>query len=232
MKTWNSASVGLCIVVFSLALTMDAKAQETCNATAAPDVSSLVPEGSYFFYVDVELLNGNVLTLGFEYDGDIWDFSEQYGSADDCSGQLNTFINYTLAILTSPSCAADQVYTPAEEALIEWYVFEVENFCQGYGPSWISSLGDDCRSHAQCDSGVCFDLQTCQSYWPWCFGHICTVTCEARDDEYCQDLARQAGAPHPERAYCAWAELLDYDGSTGHDVCDFIPAGLGTMGCE
>jgi hypothetical protein len=95
----------------------------------------MTPDSSSFFYVTIELDNGAVVNFGLEHDGGGWQAVEQSG--DDpgiCQGQLDTFRNYTLAILTSPSCVAAQVYTPAEEAVIAWYVFEVENFCQDNQP--------------------------------------------------------------------------------------------------
>jgi hypothetical protein len=103
---------------------------DACDDAAAPEVLSLTPDSQTFYYVDVALQNGNELTLGFEWDGGEWQFAEQYGVAGACQGQLDTFTDYTMSILTSPSCAADWVYTPAEEAEISWYVFEAENFCQ------------------------------------------------------------------------------------------------------
>lgn len=103
---------------------------DVCDAAAAPEVLSLTPDSQTFYYVDVALQNGNELTLGFEWDGGEWQLAEQYGAADACQGQLDTFTEYTMSILTSPSCAADWVYTPSEEAEISWYVFEAENYCQ------------------------------------------------------------------------------------------------------
>ncbi|MCC6559352.1 MAG: hypothetical protein IT372_41040 [Polyangiaceae bacterium] len=103
---------------------------DVCDAGAAPEVLSLTPDSQTFYYVDIALQNGNELTLGFEWDGGEWQLAEQYGAADACQGQLDTFTDYTMSILTSPSCAADWVYTPAEETEISWYVCEAESFCQ------------------------------------------------------------------------------------------------------
>ena len=101
-----------------------------CSSSAAPQILSFDPDSVSFYYTTIRLDNGNSLTLGFEYDGDEWSFAEQYGSVGACQTQLTKFVNYNLAILTSSSCAAAQVYTPAEEATIAWYVGEVENACQ------------------------------------------------------------------------------------------------------
>ena len=119
-----------------LALAPAAALATPCDATAAPDITDFDPDSTSFFYVTIELQNDNELVLGFEYDGDQWDLSEQYGSGDECDGQLDTFSDYTLSILTATGCAADPVYSPAEESAIAWYVGEVENACQdNLGPA-------------------------------------------------------------------------------------------------
>jgi hypothetical protein len=106
----------------------------SCDPSVAPTILSMTPDSSSFFYVNVELTNGVVMDFGFEHDGGGWQLVEVIGNPDICQGQFDTFTNYTLSILTSPSCVADPVYTPAEEAVIAWYVFEVENFCQDNQP--------------------------------------------------------------------------------------------------
>lgn len=102
----------------------------TCEADQAPVAADIDPDSDSFFYVEIELGLGELLTAGFEYDGDQWDLSELYGDAGSCEGQLDTFTDYTLDILTSPSCTADPVYTPAEQLALQSYVFAVEDFCQ------------------------------------------------------------------------------------------------------
>lgn len=102
----------------------------TCEAGDAPVAADIDPDSTSFFYVEIELHLGDLVTAGFEYDGDQWELSELYGDAGTCQGQLDTFTDYTLDILTSPSCTAAPVYTPAEELALQAYVFAVEDFCQ------------------------------------------------------------------------------------------------------
>lgn len=102
----------------------------TCEADQAPVAADIDPDSSSFFYVEIELHLGDLVTAGFEYDGDQWELSELYGDAGTCQGQLDTFTDYTLDILTSPGCTAAGVYTPAEQLALEPYVLVVEDFCQ------------------------------------------------------------------------------------------------------
>lgn len=102
----------------------------TCEADQAPVAADIDPDSSSFFYVEIELHLGDLVTAGFEYDGDQWELSELYGEAGTCQGQLDTFTDYTMDILTSPGCTAAPVYTPGEELALEPYVFAVEDFCQ------------------------------------------------------------------------------------------------------
>lgn len=104
-----------------------------CEPTAVPHIDDLTPEGNSFFYTFVELSDGDTyVQLGFAHDGNSWQLFEQHGevSGGDCQEQLGQFTNYTLAILTAPTCTAVPIYTPEEEAIIAWYVKEIENFCQ------------------------------------------------------------------------------------------------------
>ncbi|MCH9679982.1 MAG: hypothetical protein K0V04_01005 [Deltaproteobacteria bacterium] len=102
----------------------------SCDADAAPVAADIDPDSTSFFYVEIELDLGDPITAGFEYDGDQWELSELYGDAGTCQGQLDTFTDYTLDILTSASCTAAPIYTPAEQTALDDYLTEVENFCQ------------------------------------------------------------------------------------------------------
>ena len=92
----------------------------------------------------------------------------------------------------------------------------------------LGSLGSSCSSDSQCASGLCANLHTSQTYWPWCYGTICTVPCEGQQsgDAYCQQVAEEAGAPYPEGAYCTAFGFESYY------ACDLAAAGLGTVSCE
>ena len=139
-----SRLISLTLTAAFLAATFMASPAEarrrTCDAAVAPAIVDFTPDSTSFFYVTVELTNRAQITLGFEYDGDQWSFAEQYGTPGICQGQLDTFNGYTLSILTSASCAAPTVYTPAEEAVIAWYVQEAENFCQDNLPPSCSPV--------------------------------------------------------------------------------------------
>ncbi len=102
----------------------------TCEAELAPVAADIDPDSSSFFYVEIELHLGDPITAGFEYDGDQWELSEQYGEAGTCQGQMDTFTDYTLDILTSASCSTAPVYTATEQAALAGYVTEVEGFCE------------------------------------------------------------------------------------------------------
>lgn len=105
----------------------------TCNPAVAPHVDDLEPDSSSFFYTYIELSNDSYHQLGFEHDGDRWEFVEQYthsGNVGDCQAQLDRFTSYTMAILTSPDCTAEPVYEPEIEEGLEWYKTAVSAFCQ------------------------------------------------------------------------------------------------------
>lgn len=128
MKLVIHSAISAALAVLLLA--PSAASATPCDSSAAPDITDLEFDSVSFFYVTLDLDNGNEVILGFEFDGDQWDLSEQYGSGDSCDGQLDTFGDYTLSILTAEGCAAAPQYTPAEEAAIAWYVGNVENACQ------------------------------------------------------------------------------------------------------
>ena len=117
--------------------------------------------------------------------------------------------------------------------------------CGGYGadPSTLDTqrnalypIGSGCSSDSQCDSGLCFDTYDAYpDYTPWEHGTVCTVECDPDNggDAYCQDLAGEYNAPHPERAECRWARAV-YDNGPDemYYICDLIKAGLGSYWSE
>lgn len=101
-----------------------------CDATQAPNAVTLVPNSDTFFHVDLGLDSGATVRIGFEYDGDRWEHAEQYGDTEGCTGQLQTFVDYTLAILAADACTAQPAYSAAEETRLADYVGQVGQFCQ------------------------------------------------------------------------------------------------------
>ena len=110
-----------------------------CDEDAAPTVEGVNRDSYSFFYVDLTLANDRYLELGFEQDGgDEWYLAEQYGqNPSECSDQLETFSNYTLAILNSEDCQTEPIYTAAEQEEIAWYVALVEQYCE----EWLEQGG-------------------------------------------------------------------------------------------
>ena len=110
-----------------------------CDEGAAPTVEGVNRDSVSFFYVDLTLANDRYVELGFEQDGgEVWYLAEQYGqSPSECAAQLETFSDYTLAILNSEECQTELIYTAAEQEEITWYVALVEQYCE----EWLEQGG-------------------------------------------------------------------------------------------
>lgn len=198
------------------ALAFRAQLALACNPAVAPAIIEFTPDSSSFFYVTVELQNSARVVLGFEHDGDRWELAEQYGSPGACFGQLDTFGDYTMSILTSGSCAADQVYTPYEESVLAWYVFEAENYCQDrqlmYCPpatepelSWMPA-GSIAKTPNGCGSMSWCSLSTIRA---WLIP-ICEV--DATDIDVVAELVL---AEDQEQSSLPWGTFLDRSGLSG-----------------
>jgi hypothetical protein len=203
-------------IALSLSAVFGAQRADACNPTVAPYLVQFQPDSSSFFYVTVELLNSAEVILGFEHDGDQWSLAEQYGSPGACAGQLDTFGDYTMSILTSNSCAADQVYTTGEEANIAWYVLEAESFCQDrqlmYCPpatepylSWMNA-GSIALTPNGCGSMSWCNLSSLRS---WLIP-ICEV--EPTSAEVATELVL---AEDREESSLPWGTFLDRSGLSG-----------------
>lgn len=77
-------------------------------------------------------------------------------------------------------------------------------------------VGEECSEDAECQSGVCWDYS---DYDPFCFGAVCSVTCQSDDD--CYTAFDNAGAPYPENSVC---------GNDGR--CNPLATGFGLFACQ
>lgn len=114
---------------------------DAADDASAPDVGSVIPDTVTYFDVEVELAKGQEISVGFEYDGDRWEGYVSSGSADDCGGQVDTFVDYTVEILESEDCTATSPYTSAEDTALADYIEEVEDICAANKPFECTTTG-------------------------------------------------------------------------------------------
>ncbi|WNG20214.1 hypothetical protein [Cystobacter fuscus] len=98
----------------------------------------------------------------------------------------------------------------------------------------LNAVGTGCSSDAQCSTGLCWTEADSYPLYnsQWIRADSCTEECGGPgDNAYCQQLAAEFNAPHPESARCIAARGV-YDNYPYDDVfyvCDLIPAGLGKV---
>ena len=107
---------------------------QTC-IWSTPTMDDLEPDGDLFFYLHVELDNDSNHQLGFEFDGDRWEFAEHYefGDVGVCQRQLDNLIDFTMATLTDTrDCDAPTVYGGNGRLYPppEWVTEEFTQFCR------------------------------------------------------------------------------------------------------